>query len=171
MVKDAVGALDGIRVLDFANPMGVYCTKLLADYGAEVIKVERPGGDPFRGDQGFVVWNRSKKGITLDLKKEEGQKVAQELGYECIARETLLEASKEFHIPYHVKRRALKRFGFRHIARDVIGNPAAAVGYLFILIQENHFRIGQYSLQTAGRLRSRGHAANNNNFHSHNKPQ
>ena len=68
-------ALSGFRVLDFGHYIaGPYAAMFLAEQGAEVIKVERPGGDPFRGDQGFVVWNRSKKGITLDLKKEEGQK-------------------------------------------------------------------------------------------------
>ena len=73
-------ALSGFRVLDFGHYIaGPYAAMLLAEQGAEVIKVERPRGDPFRGDQGFMVWNRSKKGITLDLKKEEGQKVAQEL--------------------------------------------------------------------------------------------
>jgi len=73
-------ALSGFRVLDFGHYIaGPYAAMLLAEQGAEVIKVERPGGDPFRSDQGFIVWNRSKKGITLDLKKEEGQKVAQEL--------------------------------------------------------------------------------------------
>ncbi|MBW1887210.1 MAG: CoA transferase [Deltaproteobacteria bacterium] len=73
-------ALSGFRVLDFGHYIaGPYAAMLLAEQGAEVIKVERPGGDPFRYDHGFVVWNRSKKGITLDLKKEEGQKVAQEL--------------------------------------------------------------------------------------------
>ena len=73
-------ALSGFRVLDFGHYIaGPYAAMLLAEQGAEVIKVERPEGDPFRGDQGFMVWNRSKRGITLDLKKEEGQKVAQEL--------------------------------------------------------------------------------------------
>ena len=40
--------LSGYRALDLAGPMGVYCGKLMADMGAEVIKVEPPGGDPMR---------------------------------------------------------------------------------------------------------------------------
>jgi crotonobetainyl-CoA:carnitine CoA-transferase CaiB-like acyl-CoA transferase len=73
-------ALSGYRILDFGHYIpGPYAAMLLAEQGAEVIKVERPGGDPCRGDTGFMVWNRSKKGITLDLKQEDGRKIAQEL--------------------------------------------------------------------------------------------
>ena len=72
--------LTGYRVLDFGHYIaGPYTGMLLAEQGAEVIKVEGPGGDPHRNNPGFVVWNRSKKGITLDLKKEEGQKIALDL--------------------------------------------------------------------------------------------
>lgn len=72
-------ALSGIRVLDFTQVLaGPYCTMNLADFGAEVIKVEKPGtGDgsrifgPFVNDQSgyYTLVNRGKKGITLDLKK------------------------------------------------------------------------------------------------------
>ena len=72
--------LSGVRVLDFGHYIaGPYTAMLLAEQGAEVIKVERPEGDPFRKETGFMVWNRSKKGITLDLKKAEGQRIAQGL--------------------------------------------------------------------------------------------
>jgi len=74
------GALSGIRVLDFGQYIaGPFAATLLAEQGAEVIKVERPGGDPMRGQDGFLVWNRSKKAITLDLKKPEGLKIALDL--------------------------------------------------------------------------------------------
>jgi crotonobetainyl-CoA:carnitine CoA-transferase CaiB-like acyl-CoA transferase len=46
---------------------------LLAEQGAEVIKVEPPGGDPFRKSAGYSVWNRSKKSVVLDLKSQEGK--------------------------------------------------------------------------------------------------
>ena len=72
--------LSGVKVLDFGHYIaGPYTAMLLAEQGAEVIKVERPDGDPFRKETGFIVWNRSKKGMTLDLKKAEGQRIAQEL--------------------------------------------------------------------------------------------
>src|ERR1700722_7272821 len=62
-------ALDGIRILDLswgiAGPLGVL---LLAEHGADVIKVEPPGGDPFRSYEGYRCWNRSRRSVTIDLK-------------------------------------------------------------------------------------------------------
>jgi crotonobetainyl-CoA:carnitine CoA-transferase CaiB-like acyl-CoA transferase len=93
----ADGALSHVRVLDFTTQVaGPYCTKLLADYGADVIKVERPGtGDaarglgPFPGDiphlekSGlFLHLNTNKRSITLDLKSKSGQKIAKQLAAE-----------------------------------------------------------------------------------------
>jgi len=73
-------ALEGIRVLDLSSYIaGPYAAMLLGDQGAEVIKLERPKGDPYRKVPGFLVWNRGKRSITVDLKKKEGQKIAQEL--------------------------------------------------------------------------------------------
>jgi crotonobetainyl-CoA:carnitine CoA-transferase CaiB-like acyl-CoA transferase len=77
------GCLDGIRVLDLGNYIsGPYGAMLLADMGAEVIKVENPkGGDPFRGwdlggDQpNFWAYNRGKKSITLNLQTEQGKEI------------------------------------------------------------------------------------------------
>jgi crotonobetainyl-CoA:carnitine CoA-transferase CaiB-like acyl-CoA transferase len=72
--------LSGIRVLDFGQYIaGPFAAMLLAEQGAEVIKIERPQGDPFRKEDGYMVWNRSKKNIVLDLKKQEGQKIALEM--------------------------------------------------------------------------------------------
>jgi crotonobetainyl-CoA:carnitine CoA-transferase CaiB-like acyl-CoA transferase len=83
-------ALSDVRVLDLTwHIAGPYCTKLLADYGADVVKVERPGlGDPsrrmgpFPQDQPhpeksglFLHLNTNKKGITLNLKRETGREI------------------------------------------------------------------------------------------------
>ena len=73
-------ALSGFRILEFGQYIvGPYTAMLLAEQGADVIKIEQPGGDPYRGEPGFLVWNRSKKAITLDLKTEEGRKIARDL--------------------------------------------------------------------------------------------
>ena len=87
-------ALSGVKVLDLTWQIaGPYCTKLLADYGADVIKVERPGkGDPtramgpfFKDDPNpeksglFLHLNTNKKGITLNLKSATGKKILKQL--------------------------------------------------------------------------------------------
>ena len=65
---------DGITVLDFSRGMaGSIATMVMSDFGAEVIKVEPPSGDPFRDFPGAVQWNRGKKSVILDLKTAEGQ--------------------------------------------------------------------------------------------------
>ena len=77
--------LTGYRVLDLSGPMGVYCGKLMADMGADVIKVEPPGGDPMRRVGPFfqdephpersLYWlhfNTNKRSITLDITSKEG---------------------------------------------------------------------------------------------------
>ena len=74
--------LDGIKLLDFSHALaGPYCTMLLADYGAEVYKLESRDGDmgrgwgpPFAGGMAsfFLGLNRGKRGISIDLKKPDG---------------------------------------------------------------------------------------------------
>jgi benzylsuccinate CoA-transferase BbsE subunit len=89
---DTPAALDDIRVLDLAGEMGQYCTKLLADLGADVIKVEPPGGDPARNlppfyhdepdPQKSLYWlnlNTSKRSVTLNIEDPEGRKLLERL--------------------------------------------------------------------------------------------
>jgi formyl-CoA transferase len=84
------GPLTGIRVLDLTRALaGPYCTLLLGDMGADVIKVELPGtGDETRGwgppflegeSSYFMSVNRNKRSIVLDLKSDTGKQVAQRL--------------------------------------------------------------------------------------------
>jgi len=86
-------ALEGVKVLDLTHHIsGPYCTKLLADFGAEVVKVERPCGDParrmapFLNDEAdpekslvFAYLNTNKQSVTLNLKSEKGIQVLKSL--------------------------------------------------------------------------------------------
>ena len=86
---EPVGALSGILVADFSRVLaGPYCTMLLADLGADVIKVESPGGDDTRGwvppardgvPTYFLAINRNKRSVALDLRSEDGRAAATEL--------------------------------------------------------------------------------------------
>ena len=84
------GALDGLRVIDLTRVLaGPFCTMLLGDMGADVIKVEQPGrgddtrawGPPFIGEESayFLGANRNKRGMTLNLKHAAGQQILGEL--------------------------------------------------------------------------------------------
>src|SRR3546814_567617 len=91
------GPLDGIRVFDLTRILaGPYCTQILGDLGADVIKIERPGagddtrrfGPPFvKGADGkdtvesayFMGANRNKRSVALDISKPEGQAVVRRL--------------------------------------------------------------------------------------------
>src|SRR5258708_35266726 len=93
MAKSGRPALDGIRVVDFSRVIaGPMCTQILADMGAEVIKIENPdGGDGTRkgagpragGETGeshfFMPYNRGKKSGALDFTKPAGQDIVPQL--------------------------------------------------------------------------------------------
>ena len=92
-----MGALSHIRVLDLSRVLaGPWCTQNLADLGADVLKIERPGtgdetrhwGPPFVKDEKgvittetayFICINRNKRSITVDISKPEGQTIIREL--------------------------------------------------------------------------------------------
>jgi crotonobetainyl-CoA:carnitine CoA-transferase CaiB-like acyl-CoA transferase len=84
-MTDAPGPLAGLRVLELADEKGQFCGKLFADLGADVIKIEPPGGErnravgPFVGDVpdperslSFWYYNTSKRGVTLDVASVDG---------------------------------------------------------------------------------------------------
>ena len=84
------GILDGIKVLDFTQVYsGPFCTLLLRNFGAEIIKVERPGsGDLTRNDWphtegheggNYIILNRGKQSLTVDLKSEKGRQIVKDL--------------------------------------------------------------------------------------------
>lgn len=84
-VHSSPGALEGVRVLDVAEPLGAFVSRLLGDLGADVIKVEPPGGDPGRDLSPFITHdserlslpfvraNVNKRSIVLDLEQREDQ--------------------------------------------------------------------------------------------------
>lgn len=88
-VGEMMQALENVRVVDFSQWLpGQYCGMVLADFGAEVIKVEAPQGDPNRAFTPHLApdmssWNlalnRNKKGITVNLKIPEGREILQKL--------------------------------------------------------------------------------------------
>src|SRR5687767_1077309 len=82
------GALDGIRVIDVTQVMaGPFCAMVLADLGADVIKIEPPAGDSTRGMAGasgtdspsFNAVNRGKRSVVVNLKSPEGRSVVTRL--------------------------------------------------------------------------------------------
>lgn len=89
----AEAPLSGVRILDFTRMLaGPFCTAMLSDAGAEVIKVENPkGGDDSRhfapriGSESafFLLINRGKKSVTLDMKTPEGRELARDLARRC----------------------------------------------------------------------------------------
>jgi crotonobetainyl-CoA:carnitine CoA-transferase CaiB-like acyl-CoA transferase len=104
-VSDVLGALDGIRIVDLTQMLaGPFCTMLLADQGAEIIKVEPPDGDqtrtlgPYHADDKlkafggyFASINRNKKSIVVDLKKPQGRKLVMRL---CEKADAVVENSR-----------------------------------------------------------------------------
>jgi len=84
------GPLSGIRVVDLSRVLaGPFCTMILGDLGADVIKVERPGagddtrewGPPFAAGESayYLCVNRNKRSVTLDLKTKAGAGIARDL--------------------------------------------------------------------------------------------
>jgi len=94
--------LDGLRVLDLSRVLaGPYCTMVLADLGADVVKIERPGsgdetrgwGPPYAGGESayYLSVNRSKRSCAIDLSTDEGRRLAFEL---CCAADVVIENFK-----------------------------------------------------------------------------
>ncbi len=80
------GALSGLKVIDLSRVLGgPFCTQILADHGAEVIKIEPPQGDETRtwgppfNDAGLSAYfsgaNRNKRSIAIDIRSESGKKI------------------------------------------------------------------------------------------------
>jgi len=91
--RPEISPLSGVRVVDFSqNLAGPYAAQILGDLGADVVKVEPPGGDPARrwgppfiggNSHLFQAVNRNKRGVILDLKTSDGRERARELAVEA----------------------------------------------------------------------------------------
>ena len=105
------GPLVGLRVLELADERGQFCGKLMADLGADVIKIEPPGGQNTRSvgpflddiphrDRSLSFWhyNTSKRGITLDLNKEDGRALFRRLASTA---DVILESLAPGYLPSH----------------------------------------------------------------------
>src|SRR3978361_1994122 len=90
--NEGLGPLTGLRILELADEKGQFCGKLFADLGADVVKIEPPGGEPNRNvgpflddvphpDRSLSFWyyNTSKRGSTLDLETAAGAGVFRRL--------------------------------------------------------------------------------------------
>ena len=134
MPEPAPSALDDVRVLDLAGEIGQYCTKLLADLGAGVIKIEPPSGDPVRDLPPFyrdeadrqksLYWlnlNTSKRSVTLDLEKPEGRRLFERL----VATADIVVESFE---PGYLDRLGLGYEGLARIRPDVILTSVTGFG-------------------------------------------
>lgn len=124
--------LEGYRVIDASRILvGSFCSLMLADMGAEVIKIEMPqGGDetrkwgpPFIGPDSsyFISINRNKKSMTVDLKKEEGKQII----YDLVKKSDIYienftpQVSSSLHLDYDI----LKQHNEKLIYASVTGFP------------------------------------------------
>ncbi|HLT77392.1 MAG TPA: CoA transferase [Ferrovibrio sp.] len=131
------GPLSGVRVLDLTSVlMGPYCTQILADLGADVVKVESPDGDTSRyvgpsktkGRSGmFANLNRGKRGIVLDLRTAEGRKICLQL------------AEKADIVLHSMRLPAIQRLGLDYAAVSAV-NPGVIYASLY-----GYGRNGRYS--------------------------
>ena len=107
--EESPGALSGLRVLELSGHEGDFCGKLIADMGADVIKVEPPGGESSRsrgpfyndtpdrnGSLWFWHYNTSKRGITLNLETADGQAILKRLVQSA---DILLESHRPGYLP------------------------------------------------------------------------
>ncbi len=103
-----VGPLHGLRVIELADEKGQFCGKLMADLGADVVKVEPPGGHPTRSvgpflqdvphrERSLYFWhyNTSKRGVTLDMERPQGKAILRRL---AAGADVLLETFAPGHL-------------------------------------------------------------------------
>lgn len=117
--------LGSYKVLDLTDERGYFCGKVLADLGADVIKIEKPGGDPSRrtdpfyhneGIENSLSWfayNTSKRGITLDIEKEDGREILRRLIERC---DVLIES----FTPGYMKKLGMGYRSLKRLKKDLV---------------------------------------------------
>ena len=160
-------ALSGIRVLDFTQVLaGPFCTMNLADFGAEVIKIEKPGtGDgsrifgPFiNGQSGYyTLVNRGKKGVAIDLKK--GRDIIYEMVRNCdiVVENFKPGVMEKLGYSYEQLKKvnpeiiycSISGFGQDSPMRDLPAYDIVAQGNVR---HDEHYRLSQYSAGSCGQL-------------------
>jgi len=140
--------LDGVKVLDLSRFLaGPYCTMLMADMGADVVKVERPGtgdetralGPPFLGGESvyFLSINRSKRSLTLNLQNEGALLLARRLmeTADVLVENFLPGKMEEFGLGYEEARRLNPRLIFCSITGYGHSGPDASLPAYDLMIQ------------------------------------
>jgi succinate--hydroxymethylglutarate CoA-transferase len=139
--------LSGIRVLDFTRLFaGPFCTMLLADLGADVVKLESPEGDPtrtqgppFYDGAGMSFWaaNRNKRSIVLDLKKAEDMDVARRLALQAdvIVENFRPDVMKRFGLDYETLSRENPKLIYMAMSGMGADGPYSKKGALDLTIQ------------------------------------
>jgi crotonobetainyl-CoA:carnitine CoA-transferase CaiB-like acyl-CoA transferase len=118
--------LEGCRALDLTDEKGFLCGKILTDLGVDVIKVEKPGGDPSRRMGPFwhdlanpekslywFAYNNNKRGITLDIGTNDGRQIFKEL----VKKSDFIIESFD---PGYIKKLGLDYFSLTNIKKDII---------------------------------------------------
>ena len=119
----ADGPLIGFRILDLTAVIsGPFCTQLLGDLGADVIKIEPPEGDSMRRNVGpqrggltaaFLNFNRNKRSIVIDIKKEHGRDLVRRLAHAKRSRIGHQEPPRSKAYRTHDRYRAIVAYRFR----------------------------------------------------------
>jgi len=114
------GVLRGLRVVEVGQYVAApLAATIFADLGAEVVKVERPGGDPMRGDPpAFAAWNRGKRTVELDLTTEDGRR---ELGALLDRADLLIENLRPGSLQDHLFDDGLRRGRPRLVTCSISG--------------------------------------------------
>ena len=113
--------LEGLKVIDAASYLAAPATAtMLGDFGADVIKIEAPGGDGYRllSDSNWLLTSRNKKSICLDLRKEAGRKILHQLIDEAdVLLTNFLEPQiKQFELEYEQLRKTNLRLVYAHVS-------------------------------------------------------